>query len=156
MELPDIDPNHTILQIILNWIISHPAVIALTSSNNIEHVKRNAAASDFTLKKSDLYKIDKMFKPDVTQMPLERIDITLSADKFPQTKEEAMVWDKWVVKPQDIDLKDFKPIKVEKSAYGEYEIREGGFRYWAWVIQKNEPIPAIILRRFEEHLMVKE
>ncbi len=154
--LLDIDTNHTIPQVILNWIISHPPVIALASSNNIEHIKKNATAGDFNLKKSDIKKIDNMFKSDITNIPLERIDITLSADKFPQTKEEAMIWDKWAVKPQDVDIRDFKPIKVEKSAYGEYEIREGGFRYWAWVIQKNEPIPAVIQKRFGERLTVKE
>lgn len=154
--LREIEPSRTLPQLILNWLISHPPVIALTSSMNVEHIKQNAMASNFALSKRDIKKIDKLFKPDITNVPLERIDITLSADKFPQTKEQAMTWDKWAVKPQDIDLADFKPIKVEKSAYGNYEVKEGGIRYWAWLIQKNEPIPAIIKQRFEERLLVKD
>lgn len=135
-------------KLILNWLISHPPVIVLTSSSKVAHIHKNAEASDFTLSKEDIEKIDEWFKPDITNLPLEQVDITLSADKFPQTKEQAMNWEKWVIKPQDLDLKDFKPIKVRLASYGNYEVEEGGLRYWAWVIQKNEPIPAIIKHRW--------
>ncbi len=148
IQLRELDGSKTLSQLILNWLISHMPVIALTSSTKIEHIKKNAESSDFSLSEADIEKIGQLFKPGVTKMPLERIDITLSVDKFPQTKEQAITWDKWAVKPQDVDLKDFKPIKVEKSAYGEYELKEGGLRYWAWVIQKNEPIPTIIKHRW--------
>jgi len=143
-------PDYNLAQFILNWAISHSPVIALTSSNDVKHIKRNAHASDFNLSKKDIKKIDKLFKPDITNMPLERIDITLSADKYPQTKEEAMSWGSWAVKPQDVNLNEFKPVKVRIAAYGNYELIEGGLRYWAWVIQKNEPIPAIIKRSVEQ------
>lgn len=149
--------NKTLPEIILNWLISHSQVIALTSSNNVGHIKRNAQAGDFELSPADLQRIDELFQPDITCVPLEQIDITLSADKFPITREQAMAWGKWAVKPQDIDLKDFKPIKIEKCAYDDssrfpqitYEVKEGGLRYWAWVIQRNEPIPCIIKHRWK-------
>ena len=146
--LREIELERTLPQIILNWLISQPPVIALTSSNDIKHIRKNAEAGNFNLGQQDVDTIDKLFKADITNVPLTRIDITLSADRYPQTKEQAMTWNKWAVKPQDIDLRDFKSIKIEKSAYGDYEVKEGGLRYWAWVIQKNEPIPAIIKHRW--------
>lgn len=134
--------------LILNWLISHPSVIAIPRSNNLKHIIKNSQASDFVINEHDLGLIDNLFKPQIEYIPLEKIDITLSADKFPQTEQDAINCDKWTIKPQDVDLKDFKPVKVRMAAYGDYELIEGGLRYWAWKIQKNEPIPCIIKHRW--------
>ncbi len=156
IELREMHPDKSLSQIILNWIISHTPVIALTCSKDIDHIKKNSAAGDFSLSDEEFKKIDSLFKPDIQNIPLNQIDITLSADRFPQTEVEARTCSKWVVKPQDIDLRDFKPIKIERCAYDDasrfpqttYEVKDGGIRYWAWRIQKNEPIPAIIKHRW--------
>ena len=156
MWLREMAGDRTLPQIILSWLISHAPVIALTSSSKVNHIKRNAQAGDFQLSEGELRRIDELFKPEVVCIPLNQIDVTLSADKFPQTEEDAIDYGKWAIKPQDIDLKDFKPIKVERCAYDDtsrfpsetYEVKEGGLRYWAWRIQKNEPIPAIVKHRW--------
>lgn len=156
IALRELHPEMSFAQLILAWLIAHSPVIALTSSSKLDHIKKNAGAGDFTLSEQELQMIDNLFTPNVVNIPLNQIDITLSADRFPQTSEGAMTWEKWAVKPQDVDLRDFKPVKVEKCAYDDatrfpqttYELKEGGLRYWAWVIRKSEPIPAIIKHRW--------
>ncbi len=47
-------------QIALNWLISHPDVIAIPGAKNLEQLKENAASADFELKRKDFQEISRL------------------------------------------------------------------------------------------------
>ncbi len=50
--------NKTIGQVTLNWLVSKKPVVAIPKANSLVHVKENASATNFVLKKEELIKID--------------------------------------------------------------------------------------------------
>jgi diketogulonate reductase-like aldo/keto reductase len=133
--------NKTLSQIVLKWLVSHD-IFVLTKTEDIKHQKLNADI-DFDLSK-ELDGISKLFEFEVSYLPPKDIKI-IKTGKYPRTLEEAKTFPKWVVKPQDVSIEQFKPIKVELKDEG-YELIDGGLRYWAWMIKNPEtPIPCIII-----------
>jgi len=50
--------NASKLQIALAWLINHENVIAIPRTSNISHLKENAKASEITLEKNEIEKLN--------------------------------------------------------------------------------------------------
>jgi diketogulonate reductase-like aldo/keto reductase len=133
-------------QITLNWIISHKNVIAIPKTKNPEHQISNSQASDFTITTEEIKKIDELFPYKVEYIDPKLIKIS-KVGKFPQTLEEAKKnLYNFVPSPLELseNLDEIKPVRVERRK-AEFELIEGGLRYWAWVIKNGDKlIPALI------------
>lgn len=135
----------SVRQVILSWLVSHKPVIVIPRTNNPKHVIENAKAGDLVLTPEECNQISKMFPYEVQYIDPALINISLNADTIPQTKEAALKkWD-FVDK---VSLEDFKPVRVMYTWEKTYEIKEGAFRYWTWILQKKEPIPVLIKKRW--------
>lgn len=149
--------DKTIAQVILCWLVTHPGVVTLVRSTNLDHVRENAAASDFELRDEEVAKIDETFYEEIIQVPTERIRISLNGEwhhAVYQTLEEALANENGFA-PSPVDLSRsmsdgdlLKPVRLVPSTDKDYEydLIAGRIRYWAWVIahQGNLPIPAYI------------
>lgn len=151
--------NRTMAQVALNWLISHPSVIAIPKSANPEHIKENAAATDFVLLDEDFREISKIFTQECVHVPVDKIRVILGGQgnrQVYQTVEEA-IENKlgFVPSPEDLahDIlrgEVLKPVRVMRSTDKirnyDFDLIEGRIRYWAWVIAYNEkePIPVYI------------
>ncbi|MGA8849124.1 MAG: aldo/keto reductase [Dehalococcoidia bacterium] len=151
--------NRTVAQVVLNWLISHPPVIAIPKATNPDHVKENAAAADFQLSDEDFEAINETFAPKCVYVPVERIRVVVGGQgnrQVYQTLGEA-IENKLGFVPSPVDLAQgigegevLKPVRVirstDKTGRYDYDLIEGRIRYWAWVIAHNGkvPIPAYI------------
>lgn len=151
--------NRTMAQVALNWLISHPSVIAIPKSANPEHIKENAATTDFVLLDEDFREISKIFSQECFYIPVNRIRVILGGQgnrQVYQTVEEAME-NKLGFVPSPMDLaqdiqKDevLKPVRAirstDKTGKYDFDLIEGRVRYWAWVIAYNgkKSIPVYI------------
>lgn len=151
--------GRTMAQVALNWLISHPSVIAIPKSTNPQHIKENASSADFELSDEDFEKISEVFAQKCVYVPTDRIRVIVGGQgnrKVYQTVEEALE-NKLGFAPspaelvQDIrDGEDLKPVRVmrstDKTGRYDYDLIEGRIRYWAWVIAHNgeKPIPVYI------------
>jgi len=135
----------SVRQVILSWLVSHKSVIVIPRSNKPKHIIENAKAGDLILENDDIDKISSLFpyKPEYIDPKL--INITLSTDTIPQTKEQAVK--KWPY-IERVSIEDFKPVRIEKTWENTYQILEGAFRYWAWILKSSDPIPVIIKKRW--------
>lgn len=152
--------NRTMAQVALNWLISHPSVIAIPKSANPEHIKENAVATDFVLLDEDFKEISKIFAQECVYVPVNRIRVILGGQgnrQVYQAVEEA-IENKLGFVPSPVDLaRDIrkegilKPVKVvrstDKTRKYDYDLIEGRIRYWAWVIAHDGlvPIPVYII-----------
>lgn len=149
--------NKTISQIILNFLITHPGVVTIPATTNINHLKENAGSSDFMLEKKDIQLLAKTFATKVTNIDTEKIRVaTIAGHGAYRTLEEALInqlnlFPSPKMLSEDIKKGDFlKPVRVKKilkkDGIFEYELLGGRIRYWAWVIayQGKKPILAII------------
>lgn len=135
--------NKTIAQIILQWLITKPPVVAIPKASSIDHLKENADAADFDLDKEDVESIDQTFKTTVVNLPTDQIEVDKKGlDKFSPGPEDLA---KLIMAGDTI-----KPIRVivsqDASQKYKYKLTEGKLRYWAWVFahQGKMPIPALI------------
>jgi len=151
--------NMTMAQVALNWLISHPSVIAIPKSTNPEHIEENAAAADFELSDEDLKEISEIFAQECMYVPVDRIRVIMDGQgtrQVYQTVEEA-IENKlgFVPSPRDLahDIQKgeiLKPVRVirstDKTGKYDYDLIEGRMRYWVWVIAHNgeKPIPVYI------------
>lgn len=151
--------NRTMVQVALNWLIFHPSVIAIPKSANPEHIKENAAATDFVLLDEDFREISKIFAKECVYVPVNRIRVILGGQGNRQvyrTVEEA-IENKLGFVPSPLDLAHdvkkrdgLKPVRVirntDKTGKYDYDLIEGRNRYWAWVIahKGKKPIPVYI------------
>ncbi len=149
--------NRTASQIILNFLISHPPVIAIPATTNITHLEENARSAEFILKKSGTQLLAKTFTRKVMNIDTGKIKvITIGDHAAYKTVEEALknklnFFPSPKILSQDLQKGDFlKPVRVrklqKKDGILEYELLNGRIRYWAWVIAFNgkKPIPVII------------
>lgn len=149
--------NKTTSQIILNFLISHPSVVAIPATTNILHLEENVKSTEFVLEKIDIETLSKIFTTKVIDIDTEKIKVATIVDHAAYTTLEEALNNKLNFFPtpkmlsEDIQKGDFlKPIKVRKIQVKDdifqYELINGRIRYWAWVIAFNgkKPIPAII------------
>lgn len=149
--------NKTPSQIILNFLISHPSVVAIPATTNLIHLEENARANEFMLEKDDVELIAKTFITKVLGIETNKIRVSTSSDHAAyKTLEEAMnnklnFFPSPKMLSLDLQEGDFlKPVKVrrleKKVGSFEYELLNGRIRYWAHVLafSGKKPIPAII------------
>lgn len=136
--------NKTTAQIVLNWLVSKPPVIAIPKATTIKHIKENATATDFDLAEEDVELISRAFTQHSVSIPTDRIRVDRNGlGKFVPSPNELA---------RDIRKGEIlKPIRVVKSkdTSGEYDydLVEGKVRYWAWVIAHNGKMPIWALVR---------
>lgn len=144
-------------QIILNFLISHPPVVAIPATTNIIHLEENVNSAKFALEKNDVELLAKTFTIKVIHIDTAKISVTTIADHAAYKTVEQALANKLNFFPSpkmlssDIKKGDFlKPVKVKKletrDGNFEYELLSGRIRYWAWVIAYNgkKPIPAMV------------
>lgn len=149
--------NKTVSQIILNFLISHPSVVAIPATTSITHLKENARSVEFLLEKNDIQLLRKTFITKLTYIDTAKIKVATIADHAAyKTLEEALVnklnfFPSPLMLSADIQKGDFlKPVRAKmiqkKESNFEYELISGRIRYWAWVIahQGKKPIPVIV------------
>lgn len=149
--------NRATSQIILNFLTSHPTVIAIPSTTSLLHLEENAMSMEFALERKDIQLIANIFTTKLTYIDTSKIRITSIADHAAyKTVEEALnnklnFFPSPKMLSEEIQKGDFlKAVRVKvlkkKEANFEYELVGGRIRYWAWVIAFNDkkPIPAII------------
>ena len=149
----------TTAQIVLNWLVHHPSVVAIPKAINNMHIIQNAFCTDFTLADEDYEEINKTFVSKYALVPTDKIRIILGGQnnrQVYQTIKEA-IENKLGFVPSPVDLAQdikmgeiLKPVRVvkgiDKIGKYDYDLVEGRVRYWAWVIAHNgeEPIPVLI------------
>ncbi len=149
--------NRTMAQVALNWLISHPSVIAIPKATNPDHIKENAFSADFELSDEDFRDISKIFAQECVYVPTDRIRVIIGGQgnrQVYQTVEEA-IENKLGFVPSPVDLAQdickgevLKPVRVTRSADKtgkyDYDLIEGRIRYWAWAIaysgEKSIPV----------------
>ncbi len=151
--------NRTISQIALNWLVSHDVVIAIPKATNPDHIRQNAASTDFELSDEDSKKIDEVFAQEYVYVPTDRVCVIPGGQgnrQVYQTVEEALENRlNFVPGPAELaqDIRNgevLKPVRVirsrDKTGSYDYGLIEGRIRYWAWVIAYNgeQPIPVLI------------
>jgi diketogulonate reductase-like aldo/keto reductase len=151
--------NQTMVQVALNWLISHPSVIAIPKATNPAHIKENAAAADFELSGEDFKKISEIFAQECVYVPTDRIRVIMGGQGNRQVYHtlEAAIENKLGFVPSPVDLAHdiregevLKPVRVirstDKTGKYDYDLTEGRIRYWAWVIAYSgeKPIPVYI------------
>lgn len=149
--------NKTTSQIILNFLISHPTVVAIPATTNLAHLRENAKSAEFVLEKRDIQLIAKTFAKKVINIDIKKIRVTTIHNHATyQTSEEALAnklnfFPSPLMLSEDIQKGDFlKPVRIrtlqKREGNFEYELIGGRIRYWAWVVAFNgkKPIPAIV------------
>jgi len=147
-------------QIVLNWLVSHPNVIAIPKAVNAEHIRQNAAAADFDIDQADIQIIDQTFQCNPVYVPTEKIKVVVDGQgnrKVYQTIEDALknplgFTPSPSALAEDIRKKDdvIKPVRVRKTldqtGQYDYDLVEGRIRYWAWHIAHGgeRPIPVLL------------
>jgi diketogulonate reductase-like aldo/keto reductase len=156
--------GRTVAQVVLNWLISHPSVIAIPKATNPDHIKENAASANFQLSDEDFTAINETFAPECAYVPVDRIRVIVGGQgnrQVYQTVEEA-IENRLGFVPSPVDLAQdiregevLKPVRVirstDKTGRYDYDLIEGRIRYWAWVIAHNgkKSIP-VYIRDIEE------
>ncbi|MEB3197667.1 MAG: aldo/keto reductase [Candidatus Sericytochromatia bacterium] len=146
-------------QIALNWLTSQPSVIAIPKAVRVEHVRQNAASTDFKLSQEDKEAIAQVCSREPAWIDPGHIRVSLAGEgnkKVYQTREEALS-NTLGLSPSPTELAEFirqgeptKPVRLVKNDDPRdefpYDLIEGRLRYWAWVIAFNgeRPVPAYI------------
>ncbi|MHC4174966.1 MAG: aldo/keto reductase [Planctomycetota bacterium] len=139
--------NRSMAQVALNWLISHPCVIAIPKAANPIHIRENASSADFELSDEDFKEISRVFTQECIYAPTDRIRVIIGGRgdrQVYQTVDEALE-NKLGFVPSPLDLAQdickgeiLKPVKVtqstDESGKHDYDLIEGRIRYWAWVI----------------------
>jgi myo-inositol catabolism protein IolS len=150
----------TIHQLILNWLLSNPNVIAIPASNSKINLKANADSLKKTVSKDHLDVIssfraeEQMIKPcminvsefgednrKVYKTLLEAQENKLNLCPSPEELAEEI--------KLDSNIKPVRLIPSVKDDPGfDFDLVEGRVRYWAWVMAFGfyEPIPAYVRR----------
>ena len=151
--------DKTVSQVILNWLICHPNVIAIPKAVKREHLKQNAASAEFRISKEHYEEIDSLFPSEPSYIAANSISVSPTGEgnrKVYQTVDEAIANPlNFVPSPVELaeDVKKGDPIKpvrlvsnLDESNRFEYDLVEGRNRFWAWYIafEGKKPIPAYI------------
>jgi len=152
--------NVTTFQIILNWIIWHPTLVAIPNTGSFNHAMDNAAAADFKLLDEDIEEINGVFRHEPILVQTDRIRVINYDvdDTHPiYTTLEDAIENKHNMQPSPTDLakniikgKLLMPIELipttDRSGRYDYDLIHGRIRFWAWIIayKGEKPIPALI------------
>lgn len=147
----------TVVQITLNWLLSHQQVIALVKAGSREHIIENAQATTFKLESEDIALIDSSMEQKIILVPPVRIRVAFKENqRIYRTVDEALH------NPQDLIPSPrlvannilqghfLKPLALVMTSdlTGEYkyDLVDNSVLYWAWVIARgvNFPMPCFI------------
>lgn len=142
-------------QIILRWIVNHDGVIVIPKSSSLEHLRENAACTDFRIEKSDFIKIENIFRREVVMVSVDTIAVEPeSGRKIYLSKKEALANEYGLTpSPKSMAIylqshteEGIKPLKIRAVQRQKFILEEGRMRYWAWVIAfgENSKIPCLI------------
>jgi len=148
-------------QIVLNWLVSHPNVIAIAKAANPEHIRQNATAADFAIDQNDIRAIERTFQCKPVHVPTQRIKVIVGGQgnrKVYQTVEDALknplgFTPSPYALAMDMRKKKYaiKPVRVRRSSDQtgryDYDLVEGRIRYWAWHIAYEGKRPISVLIR---------
>lgn len=147
-------------QIILNWLILHPPVIALTRVDSFEHLAENISSTSFALDESDQELLNNTFCEHCIYVPTEKIRVNGMDNQPIYTSIQEAIENKLDLIPSPeilaeniLQRKAFKPIRLvpSKDPFGRYDYDPVPYdfkgeikKYWAWLIAygPNVPIPA--------------
>jgi len=149
----------TTAQVALNWLVSHPSVMAIPKATNPEHIRANASSADFALSAEEFQEIARVFVRERVLVPTDRIRVIIGGQgnrQVYQTVEDAIA-NKLGFVPSPAELardiragEALKPVRVvkstDKTGKYDYDLVEGRIRYWAWVIAygQEKPIPVYV------------
>lgn len=151
--------NRTMAQVTLNWLVSHPSVVAIPKATSPDHIRQNAVSADFELTSVDYEEINRLFARECVYVPVDRVRVSTEGEgnrRVYQTVAEAMENKLgFVPSPADLarDIQDgevLKPVRVikstDKTGQYDYDVVEGRLRYWAWVVAHGgeKPVPVLI------------
>jgi hypothetical protein len=150
----------TVPQLVLNWLLSNPNVLAIPASNSKINLKANADSVKKTVSKDHLDLIssyrteEQMIEPHLINVSefgednrkvyktlLEAQENKLNLCPSPEELAEEI--------KLDSNIKPVRLIPLVKDDPGfDFDLVEGRVRYWAWVMAFgfNQPIPAYIRR----------
>ena len=150
-------------QVTLNWITHQPRVVAIPKSARLEHLRENAAATDFSMTDEEYRLIGETYSGKPSLIPVDEISVSVHGEgnrKVYQTLEQALRNDlNFVPSPRDLaaDILKGEPIKpvrlvLARDTNHKYDLIEGRIRYWGWVIAHSgkRPVPALIRRSTSE------
>ncbi len=137
----------TVSQIVLNWLVLHPTVIAIPKATEEKYIKENALAADFEISKEDFNEIARIYTNETTYVPTEEINVSTTGQgnrRVYQTITEA-IENKLSFVPSPTNLaqyiknhseEEIKPVRLvpAQDSKFKYDLIEGRVRYWAWVI----------------------
>jgi diketogulonate reductase-like aldo/keto reductase len=141
--------NKSTVQIMLNWILSHPGIVALVKAGSQEHIQENAHSLDFDLCAEDIQTIDRAFSQEIINIIPSRIRISANENfTVYQTISEAIENPLDLIPSPQLIAHNIlrghwlKPLGVVKttSPVGQYEydLADSPVFYWGWVIAKGE------------------
>lgn len=147
----------TVAQVILRWLIAHPAVVAISRATQERHLVENAGAMAFDLSEDELHRIREVFPFTIVHIPTDCIRVAAQGEwgrTADQTLEEALA-NAHGNSPSPAELAEairagdfLKPVRVVPATDSRdaYDLIGGRVRYWAWVIAYGgtRPIPALI------------
>ncbi len=145
----------TSAQVVLQWLVSRPGVVAIPNTGNLVHLEANAKAADFDLHSEDAQAIDQLFQQRCHFVPTDQIRIAADPSANVYRSAEEAIENRFGQSPSPLELAQeirdgevLKPIRIVSSpdsAYV-YDLAEGRSRYWAWVLahEGQQPIPAYL------------
>lgn len=165
LKLQNKYPKKSLTEILIKYFTTFKEVTLLTKTDNLDHLKENLSAFDFTLEEEDYKTIKKLFKKELNSVPLKKINIPkIYKETILELNQKSSAYE--IIKnysnliPSPLSLAKmyvkynfFKPIKLieENNHYtldtydfwGEYK------KYLAWKLlyEFSKPIPAIILNK---------
>ncbi|MFC1521977.1 aldo/keto reductase [Elusimicrobiota bacterium] len=144
----------TSAQLVLNWLVRDPRVVAIPRATREDHLTENANALEISIEQDDLERLSELFRPQITYLPTDQLCIVDDGSGPVYTTLEDAIANKLGMTPGPVELSKqintgefLKPVKVRfDSATGKYRVIDGKSRYWAWVIATSgkKPIPARI------------
>lgn len=144
--------TRTVAQVVLRWLVSYPAVVAIARTTRERHLIENALATDFDLSGEDMEQIKRAFPFEVIYVPTERLRVSPHGEwdhAVYQTVEEA-IENRHGFVPSPVELAGavekgefLKPVRVVPSTDEryDYDLIGGRIRYWAWVIAHGGKLP---------------
>lgn len=165
LKLQNKYPQKSLNEILIRYFTTFKEVTLLTKTDNLDHLKENLSAFDFTLEEEDYKTIKKLFKKELDFISLKKITIPkIYKETITELNQKSSAYE--IIKnysnliPSPLSLAKmyaqynfFKPIKLidENNHYtldtydfwGEYK------KYLAWKLlyEFSKPIPAIILNK---------
>jgi aryl-alcohol dehydrogenase-like predicted oxidoreductase len=144
----------TMYQVMLNWVIEHESVIALTMTTNPAHLSEAAGAAGFKMDPEDISALEESTKCAVIQVTPREVRVMADSSRA-YTNLDAALTNSHDLIPYPVELAESirkygieKPIRVrrllESDSPESYLLVGGHLRFWAWVIAYGwqRPVPA--------------